>query len=69
MDIFKDKLYSILERFETVKEKLNNTTNFDQTESVDLSKEFANLTELADIIRLLFRKEKELNDLQNLLNT
>ena len=68
MDIFRDKLYSILERFETVKEKLNNRTNFDQNESVSLSKEFANLTELADIIRLLFNKEKELNDLNYLIN-
>ena len=69
MDIFRDKLYSILERFETVKEKLSNSTDFDQNESVALSKEFSNLTELADIIKLLFNKEKELNDLQSLMNT
>ena len=69
MDIFRDKLYSILDRFETVKEKLNSTTNFDQKESVALSKEFSNLTELADIIKLLFKKENELNDLQTLINT
>lgn len=69
MDIFRDKLYSILKRFETVKEKLNNSTNFDQNESVALSKEFSNLTELADIIKLLFNKEKELSDLQLLMNS
>ena len=69
MDIFRDKLYSILERFEIVKEKLNNSTNFDQNESVALSKEFSNLTELADIIKVFFNKEKEFEDLQVLINS
>ena len=69
MDIFRDKLYSILERFEIVKEKLNNSTKFDQNESISLSKEFSNLNELASIIKLFFSKEKELSDLQELLDS
>ena len=67
INIFKSKLNSILDRFEIVKSKLNNTTDFDPSESVALSREFSELSELANIIQELFAKEKELNDLQELI--
>ena len=63
---FKDKLNSILNRFEEVKTKLNNQTNVQQI--VALSKEFSNLSDLASKITLLFNKQKEFNNIKEILD-
>ena len=54
MDAFRNKLNSILERYETVRNLLNDQTNFDQKEFAKLSKEFSDLGDIAKEIRLLF---------------
>ena len=62
MDAFRNKLNSILERYETVRNLLNDQTNFDQKEFAKLSKEFSDLGDIAKEIRLLFAKENELKE-------
>jgi peptide chain release factor 1 len=66
VDEFKGKLNSILERHEFVKDLLNNQLGFEQKEFVKLSKEFSNLSELAEEIKLLFSREDELKDAKDL---
>lgn len=68
MNTFNKKLYSILDRFETVRTKMNNLNEFDTPESISLSKEFSELTIVADKINELFSKQKELSDLTDLIN-
>ena len=62
MDAFREKLNSILGHYEMIREKMNNQTEFDPKEYAKLSKEFSDLGEIAKEVRLLFEKEKELND-------
>lgn len=62
MNEFQDKLKSILDKYETVKETLNSQKEFDQKEFVKLSKEFAELSDLAKEIKLFFAKTKELEE-------
>ena len=62
MNEFRDKLKSILDKYEEVKETLNSQEEFDQKEFVRLSKEFAELSDLAKEIKLFFSKTKELED-------
>lgn len=67
MENFNKQLYSILERFENVRSKLNHLNAFDTQESVALSKEFSELSVVAEKINELFSKQKELNDLRELM--
>lgn len=62
MDAFREKLNSILDHYEMIREKMNNQTEFDSKEYVKLSKEFSDLGEIAKEVRLLFAKETELKD-------
>jgi len=66
MDAFREKLNSILDHYEMIREKMNNQTEFDPKEYAKLSKEFSDLREIAKEVRLLFAKEKELNDTNEL---
>ena len=62
MNEFQDKLKSILDKYEKVKETLNSQKEFDQKEFVKLSKEFSDLSDLAKEIKLFFAKNKELKE-------
>ena len=62
MNRFKNKLNSILSRYETVKNLLNDQTDFDQKEFAKLSKEFSDLGDISKEITLLFAKENELKE-------
>ncbi|MDR3031311.1 MAG: peptide chain release factor 1 [Holosporales bacterium] len=62
MNGFRKKLNSILDRFEIVKQQLNNQDDFDPKEFTKLSKEFANLSEISKEIKFLLLKEKELGN-------
>lgn len=66
MDAFREKLNSILDHYEMIREKMNAQTEFDPKEYAKLSKEFSDLGEIAKEVRLLFAKEKELNDTTDL---
>ncbi|MDR0640589.1 MAG: peptide chain release factor 1 [Holosporales bacterium] len=57
---FRDKLNSILERYEVLEDQLNSASNFDQQEYVSLSKELSELGDIAKEIKKLFQKGKEL---------
>ena len=69
MNTFREKLNSILERHEVVKEKLNSPDGFDQKEYAKLSKECSDLSDLAVQIKNLFGKEEELKNAIELANT
>lgn len=69
MNEFQEKLKSILEKYETVKETLNSQKEFDQKEFVKLSKEFSELSDLAKEIKLFFTKNKELNEAIEIMNS
>lgn len=69
MDAFRNKLNSILERYETVKNLMNDQTDFNQKEYAKLSKEFSDLGDLAKEIIQLFSKEKELKETIEILET
>lgn len=69
MNEFKTKLNSILDRFETVREMLNDQNNFDPKEFAKLSKEFSSLSETAKEIKFLFAKEEELSETTSLAET
>ena len=69
MDAFREKLHSILERHDIVREKLNSATDFDQKDFVKLSKEFSDLSELAVEIRNLFSKEEALKNATEMANS
>ena len=62
VDAFKRKLHSILERHEFVGKQLNAPETFDSNEYAKLSKEYSDLGEIAEEIRLLFKKEVELEE-------
>ncbi|MDR0744843.1 MAG: peptide chain release factor 1 [Holosporales bacterium] len=57
---FREKLISILNRCEVVREQLNNQIDFDPKAFATLSKEFSNLSGISKEITLLFAKEEEL---------
>jgi peptide chain release factor 1 len=67
VNAFEDKLHSVLERYETVKELLNCQVTFEQKEFAALSKEFANLSELAREIESLFSKKRIFEETKELL--
>jgi peptide chain release factor 1 len=69
MASFRDNLNSILERYETIGSTLNNPAEFDPKEFADLSKEFSDLSDLVSEIKLLFSKEAELKDSEELLDS
>lgn len=69
MNEFNDKLQSILDKHDAIKEKLNMSDNFDQKEFVRLSKEFAELSDLAVEIRAFFAKNKELEEALDIVNS
>ena len=62
MDAFRNKLNSILEHYEKVREQLNDPSDFDQKEYAKLSKEFSDLGDISKEIRLLFSKQNELKE-------
>lgn len=62
MDAFRNKLNSILEHYDNVREKLNNPELFDQKEFAKLSKEFSDLGDISREIKLLLAKESALKD-------
>lgn len=67
MDIFENKLLSVLERYETVKELLSCQTSFERKEFVTLSKELSDLSELAREIEALFLKKRIFEETKELL--
>lgn len=70
MNAFKSKLNSILERHDIVRTQLNSdSTTFDQKEFAKLSKEFSDLSDLANEIKYLFAKEDELKGAMDLLES
>lgn len=69
MDAFREKLNSILDHYESVKKKMNSQDDFDPKEYAKLSKEFSDLGEIAQEIRLLFGKEEELVETAELANS
>lgn len=69
MDAFREKLNSILEHYELVREKMNSQGNFDPKEYAKLSKEFSDLDEISKEIRSLFAKEHELAETLELANS
>lgn len=69
MDAFREKLNSILERYDVVREKMNSQDNFDPKEYAKLSKEFSDLCEISKEIRSLFAKERELAETLELANS
>lgn len=69
MNGFKNKLNSILDRYETVRNLLNDQTDFDQKEFAKLSKEFSDLGDISKEIRLLFSKENELKEANELFES
>ncbi len=68
MNTFEKKLHSILAHFEDVRIKINNLTEFDTPKSIALSKEFSELSIVAEKINDLFSKQQELKDLCELIS-
>ncbi|MDR0695799.1 MAG: peptide chain release factor 1 [Holosporales bacterium] len=68
MDEFRAKLNDILERQKTVGNLLSNSASFDASEFTKLSKEFSAISDIAGEIRLLFSKERELDETTELLS-
>ncbi len=62
MDSFREKLNSILEHYEAVREKMNAQESFDPSEYAKLSKEFSDLEAVTNEITKLFSKENELKE-------
>jgi peptide chain release factor 1 len=69
MDLFTEKLSSIIDRHDVVRDLLNDPTKLDQKEFAQLSKEYSGLSELTIEIRLLFSKKSELSDIAELLQS
>ncbi len=63
------KLLEILENFSNVEEKLSKITSDNFKEYESLSKEFSQLKPIAEKINNYFKLNKELNDLDELLNS
>ena len=61
------KLNDILENFSNLEEKLNNLHSNDFSDYAKLSKEYSDLKPLIDMINDLFRCDKEIKDLDELL--
>ena len=61
------KLNDILESFAKLEEKLNNLNSNDFSDYAKLSKEYSDLKPLIDRINQLFKCEKEIKDLDELL--
>ena len=61
------KLNDILENFSNLEEKLNNLNSNDFSDYAKLSKEYSDLKPLIDMINDLFRCDKEIKDLDELL--
>jgi peptide chain release factor 1 len=59
--LFREKLNSILKRYQSLEQDLDNqNNNFEQKEFIKLTKELSDLSDLANEIERLFSKEKEL---------
>ena len=61
------KLNDILENFSNLEEKLNNLNSDNFSDYAKLSKEYSDLKPLIDRINQLFKCEKEIKDLDELL--
>ncbi|MDR2598457.1 MAG: peptide chain release factor 1 [Holosporales bacterium] len=66
---FREKLNSILKRYESIEKQLNEQEDFDQKEYVRLSKELSELSEISKEIKLLFNREQDLRDNTDILET
>ena len=69
MDALRTKLNSILERYDYVRDSLNNSSNMNQKEITKLSKEFSDISELSKYIQALFLKDQELVDAVELVSS
>lgn len=64
---FQERLDQVLSRCETIRTSLENVAALSQEEMARLSKEFAELSKVAEVIRDLRKAEKELEDSHTLL--
>lgn len=64
---FQERLDQVLSRCETIRTSLENVTALSQEEMARLSKEFSELSKVAEVIRDLRKAEKELEDSHTLL--
>ncbi|MDR2459049.1 MAG: peptide chain release factor 1 [Holosporales bacterium] len=69
MNNSKDKLVSILERYEVISSALNDSSSLDRNEYISLSKEHSDLSGIANEIKKLQSKELELREADELMKS
>lgn len=68
MQSLREKLFAILDRHNCIREELNNSINIDQKKITQLSKEFSYLTDIANQIQFLMKKDDELKQTIDIMN-